>query len=211
MEEQFWQQKWQRGEIGFHEGKPNALLVRHLPALGLAPGARLFLPLCGKTRDIGWLLAQGYRVAGAELSRLAIEQLFAELGVAPVIAEAGPLTRFEAPGLVVFVGNIFDLDRGTLGAVDGVYDRAALVALPEPMRERYAAHLIAITDAAPQLLVSFDYDQSRMEGPPFAVTPAEIARHYDTAYRIACLQRRAVDGGIRGVPSQEAIWHLARR
>jgi len=212
MDEQFWHRKWRNNEIAFHRADANPLLLRHFPALGLGSDARLLLPLCGKTRDIGWLLAQGHEVVGVELSELAVEQLFSELGVTPVITDEGTLRRFETDRLIVFAGNVFDLDRHRLGEVDAVYDRAALVALPEPMRERYAGHLVHLTHAAPQLIVTFEYDQALVMGPPFAVPEAELRRHYGAAYRVACLGRHEVKEGLRGVtPVAEAVWRLERR
>ncbi len=93
MDRDFWHQKWADNDIGFHEGQPNALLVRQLHRLALAPGARLFVPLCGKSQDIPWLVGQGFRVIGAELSPVAVEQFFAGLGVQPEITLAGQLVR----------------------------------------------------------------------------------------------------------------------
>src|SRR6185503_16992975 len=151
--------KWERNEIGFHNAEAHPLLVAHFGALSLPKGSRVFLPLCGKTRDIDWLLASGYRVAGAELSPIAVEQLFAELGTVPEVAEIGQLRRYSADGSDIFAGDIFALSRDVLGPVDAVYDRAALVALPKDMRGNYAAHLAEVTGRAPQLLISFDYDQ----------------------------------------------------
>ena len=89
MDSSFWHQRWEKNEIGFHEGKPNPFLVKHFHELSVAKGRRIFVPLCGKTQDISWLLSRGYRVAGAELSQLAIEQLFIELGMQPEIATVG--------------------------------------------------------------------------------------------------------------------------
>lgn len=212
MDPDFWHRKWEANEIAFHEGEANLLLVRHFHELGLAPGARVFVPLCGKSHDLHWLLTQGFEVAGAELSRLAVEQLFTELGVTPEITEIGPLERFAAEGITVFVGDIFDLKRETLGRVDAVYDRAALVALPETMRDRYAAHLVHMTHGAPQLLIAFDYDQSLTVGPPFSVPEHEVRRHYGTAYRATLLERHPLKGGLRGTgPVIEDVWRLARR
>lgn len=212
MDEQFWHGKWQRGETAFHEAEGNPLLRRYLPALGLATGARLLLPLCGRTGDIGWLLEQGYAVTGAELSRLAIEQLFTHLGLTPDITSVGPLERFEAGALTVFVGNFFDLDHHALGEVAAVYDRAALVALPEAMRERYAAHLVHLTRAAPQLLIAFEYDQSLLVGPPFAVLEAEVRRHYGAAYHLTQAGRHELKDGLKGLkPVHETVWLMQRR
>ena len=130
MEADFWHERWSDGRIGFHEAEGNALLQAHFPALGLEAGARVFVPLSGKTRDIGWLLAQGFRVVAAELSEIAIRELFEELGLAPEVVETGPLTLWRAPGLDAFVGDVFDLDAGRLGTVYAVLDRAAVLSLP---------------------------------------------------------------------------------
>ncbi|MFH1556943.1 MAG: thiopurine S-methyltransferase [Pseudomonadota bacterium] len=198
MDLDFWRSKWENNQIAFHEGKPNALLVKYLAQLDLRPGARISVPLCGKTRDIFWLLSQGFEIVGAELSALAVEQLFADLGISPEMSKLGPLTRCSAPGIDIFIGDIFELTRETLGTVDAVYDRAALVALPQPLRERYAAHLVAITAAAPQLLICFDYDQSLIAGPPFAVSPEDARALYGAAYDISLLESVEVPGGLKG-------------
>lgn len=211
MDADFWHERWQANQIGFHQFKPNAMLVAHVGALGLATGARIFLPLCGKTLDIGWLLGQGFRIAGAELSRIAIEQLFEELGVTPDISAAGELTRFSAQGIDIFVGDIFKLDAATLGPVDAVYDRAALVALPDDMRARYAGHLPVLTSHVPQLLVTFDYDQSVMNGPPFSVPRATVDGLYASTFQITELANAPVDGGLKGIaPATEIALHLSR-
>lgn len=211
MEEGFWHKRWREGAIGFHLHEPNPLLVEHIERLQLAPGSRVFLPLCGKTNDIGWLLAQGYRVAGAELSRIAIDDLFDTLGIAPAIVQVDTLLRYSAPGIDIFVGNLFDLCAEWLGPVDAIYDRAALVALPADMRGRYCAHLVAITATAPQLLVSFEYDQRLLDGPPFAVDGAEVKRHYAATYRLDDVAAVAVPGGLKGqVPALEQVWLLRR-
>ena len=212
MDADFWHRKWANDDIGFHEGAVNPLLVKHWPALSLGEGARVFLPLCGKTLDIHWLLGNGYRVVGAELSRLAVEQLFAELGVEPTVSRCGPVERYGAPGLDVFVGDIFEVSAQLLGQVDAIYDRAALVALPEDMRRRYTAHLTAITTGAPQLLVCFEYDQSLMAGPPFSTAGEEVIRHYREAYEVTLLDRVDIPSGFRGkLPATEAIWLLERQ
>jgi len=211
MDEQFWQRKWERNEIAFHEPAPNPLIVTHFGALSLPEGSRVFLPLCGKTLDIHWLLSQGFRVAGAELSPVAVDQLFAELGVTSDLTPEGKMTRYSAPGIDIFVGDIFNLSRAMLGPVDAVYDRAALIALPEPVRTRYAAHLMDITGRAPQLLVTLEYDESRMEGPPFSVTQAEISRHYAQNYDVRQLAGADVKGGLKGkAPATETVWLLGR-
>ncbi|MFC5475667.1 thiopurine S-methyltransferase [Paraherbaspirillum soli] len=209
MDTNFWHQKWEKNDIGFHQNDANPLLVNYFKTLSLAKGSRVFLPLCGKTLDIRWLLSNGYRVAGAELSKIAIEQLFAELGVAPKISGAGELEHYSAPNIDLFVGDIFDLSGKTLGVVDAIYDRAALVALPQTIRNRYTAHLMEITKKAPQLLIAYEYDQSLMEGPPFSISNEEVNQHYRDSYDLTLMASTDVAGGLKGkCAAQENVWLL---
>jgi thiopurine S-methyltransferase len=209
MDAGFWHQRWEKNEIAFHESKANPLLVKHFTELSLAKGRRIFVPLCGKTLDISWLLSKGYRVAGAELSQIAIEQLFMELGVQPETSPVGEVEQWSAHNLDIFVGDIFALSRKILGSVDGIYDRAALVAFPEEMRERYSAHLTEITGKARQLLICYDYDQSLMEGPPFSVSNDEVKRHYAVNYDVTLIASTDVSGGLKGkCPAKENVWLL---
>ncbi|MDP1765366.1 MAG: thiopurine S-methyltransferase [Methylotenera sp.] len=214
MDASFWHQKWENNEIAFHENEANPLLVKHFGALTLAEGSRIFVPLCGKTRDIAWLLTHGYRVAGAELSKIAIVQLFAELGVEPKISsvgelEHGQLEHYSATNIDIFVGDIFDLSGNMLGQVDAIYDRAALVALPLEMRNQYAAHIMQITNKAPQLLICFEYDQSIMNGPPFSICNEEVNQHYVDSYELTLIASTNISGGLKGkCAAIENVWLL---
>ena len=212
MEPNFWHERWARREIGFHEGEANAALVAHFGALGLAPGARILVPLCGKTRDIAWLLDRCHRVAGVELSPVAIGELFAELNITPTLTEEGPLTHYRAANLDIWVGDLFDLTAERLGEVDAIYDRAALVALPETLRGRYTAHLMALTRTAPQLLMTYEYDQQAHAGPPFSIQEEEVRDRYEGAYHLRLLAREPVEGGLKGkIPAASAAWLVLPR
>jgi len=199
MDPAFWHSRWQAGQIGFHEGRVNRMLEAHIGALDLVEGARLFLPLCGKAVDIHWLLSEGYCVAGIELSEIAVRKLFDEMGVNPEISQVGPLKLYAARDMDIFVGDIFALTADILGPVDAVYDRAALVALPEGIRGQYAAHVAGITGTAPQLLVTFEYDQTAMNGPPFSLSEAEVRTHYGAVYEVSVLADADVPGGLKGL------------
>lgn len=219
MDAAFWHQKWARKEIGFHQSAVHPLLAAHWPRLrqelGLTAGSRVLVPLCGKTLDIHWLLAQGHRVVGAELSEQAVIELFAELGLTPATRPQGALRLYSAAGLDVFVGDFLALtpaDMQTVGPVDAVYDRAALVALPEALRRDYAAQLLALSAQAPQLLICFEYEQSLLAGPPFAVHEAELRQLYGATLNLELLQRVEVPGGLKGrVPAADVAWRLGRR
>ncbi len=209
MEHQFWHERWNENKIAFHQSEAHPLLVTHLGRLALTAGQRVFIPLCGKTLDVGYLLSQGYRVAGAELVESAVQQLFAELGITPEVEAAGKLKRYSAPNVDVFVGDIFDLTKEVLGPIDAVYDRAALVALPEDMRKRYTRHLMELTATAPQFLITFEYDQKKMDGPPFSISHAEVREHYAAQYRPTLIESAAVSGKLKGrVEANEDVWLL---
>ena len=209
MEPSFWHQRWERNDIAFHQSETNPLLVKYFKELSLQKGSRVLLPLCGKTLDIPWLLSKGYRVAGAELSKIAIEQLFAELGVEPKISGVDKAQHYSAKNIDIFVGDIFHLSGKKLGPVDAIYDRAALVALPQEMRNRYTAHLTKITEKAPQLLICYEYDQNVMEGPPFSISNEEVNQHYGDSYDLTLMVSANVPGGLKGkCAAKENVWRL---
>lgn len=210
MQAEFWHDRWNRNDLGWHEAEANPLLVEHFDALDTGEGSRVFVPFCGKTRDIGWLLSAGCRVAGAELSERAVEQLFAELDMEPEVSQASELTLYRGPDLEVFVGNFFDLSRKALGPVDAVYDRAALVAQPREMRLRYGPHLTDVTQNARQLLITFEYDQQVMAGPPFSISPDEVREFYGDRYDPKLLERSHMPDGLKGIPAEECVWLLTR-
>lgn len=212
MDASFWHRKWEENKIGFHESEANPILVNHFKALCLSKGSRVFVPLCGKTLDISWLLSNGYRVAGAELSEIAVAQLFNELGVEPEISSTGKLKHYSAKDIDIFVGDIFDLSEALLGPIDAIYDRAALVALSEELRQRYAVRLTEITGKAPQLLVSYVYDQTLMTGPPFSLSDEEVNQHYKDQYDLTLLESINVQGGLKlNGTVKENVWLLHKR
>ncbi|WP_444919563.1 thiopurine S-methyltransferase [Microbulbifer sp. CnH-101-G] len=212
MEATYWHDKWKKNDIGFHEASGNSLLSEFFSQLCLSKGDRVFIPLCGKTRDIGWLLSEGYRVAGAELSEMAVQQLFEEMELTPEIDQLDSIKHYKAKNIDIFVGDIFDLSEEILQEVDGIYDRAALVALPQDIRPGYTQHLMAITKVAPQLLISFEYEQSELAGPPFSISSQEIFDRYDEEYQVKMLASRDVPGGLKGlVPAREVAWLLSKR
>ncbi|MEM1256203.1 MAG: thiopurine S-methyltransferase [Cyanobacteria bacterium P01_H01_bin.21] len=209
METRYWHQKWETNNIAFHRSEANPILVNYFNKLSLDSDSRVFVPLCGKTLDIAWLLSNGYRVAGAELVEAAIKQLFMELGVKPAISTIGDVKHYSADNIDIFVGNIFGVSSKMLGPIDAVYDRAALVALPGDMRQRYTAHLIEITSKAPQLLITYEYDQALMAGPPFSISHEEVNQHYKDSYGLSLLSSTDVPGGLKGrCVAKENVWLL---
>jgi thiopurine S-methyltransferase len=176
MNPDFWHQRWQRGEIGWHQTAVNLHLQDHWPPRGVPIGARVFVPLCGKSLDMLWLAGEGHRVLGVEVSPVAVEAFFEENGLRPATLDEPPFRRYRIDEIEILCGDFFDLQPRHLTDVGAAFDRASLIALPPQMRPRYASHLASLVSPETSiLLVTLDYEQSEMSGPPFAVTSSEVS------------------------------------
>lgn len=191
MDTDFWLDRWREGKTGFHQNRITPLLQKYWPTLELAPGARVLVPLCGKSLDMLWLAQQGFQVLGVELSALAVEQFFAENHLDPGVRESASGVHYEAGGIEIICGDIFKLDRATLSSCAGAYDRAALVALPPAMRAQYVRHVYGqLSPRYRGLLITLDYPQSQMDGPPFSVPEAEVEALYAGHSEARLIDRR---------------------
>ena len=191
MDPQFWLDKWAKQETGFHLDTVHPLLRRHWPSLFVPQGSTVFVPLCGKSLDLIHLRQMGYRVVGSELSPLAIEQFYAEQGLKPQVAERDGMQVWEAAEITLIQGDFFELERGLLPDIAAVYDRAALIALPPERQPMYVRRIMALAPAsAPILLVTLEYDQRAMPGPPFSTPAAQVERCFGARYQAERLEAR---------------------
>ncbi len=192
MEADFWHNRWENNLTGFHLNEVNPHLKANWPSLNLKPGARIFVPLCGKTLDLIWLADQSYQVVGVELSSLAVEAFFVENEIKAERSQVAGLELWQSDKISLFCGDFFDLTPEILGKIDAVYDRASLIALPPAMREDYAVKLTELAQSAPKLLVTLEYDQSKMGGPPFSVSETEVKSLYQANYKVTQLSAQDV-------------------
>jgi len=204
MEAPFWHERWAKHEIGFHMPKPHAALERYWGSLNLPKGSRVFVPLAGKSLDLVWLARQGHSVVGIELSPVAVAEFHAE--------------HPDETAIDLRCGDFFDLTPATLGPIDAIFDRASLVALPPAMRRDYALHITRLSPPGTQnLLVTMEYDQSQMKGPPHAVLESEVQDLYGAQHEIETLERievladypRMIDRGVTALA--ERVYRLTRR
>jgi thiopurine S-methyltransferase len=179
MEPAFWHKRWADNQIGFHQAQVNPYLQAHWPALALAPGSQVLVPLCGKSLDLAWLAGQGHRVLGVELSRRAVEGFFREHRLEPEVLHRGEFEVWRSGGVEVWCGDFFALQAQDLADCAGFYDRAALIALPPEMRLRYMQLLAeGLPSGSQGLLVTLGYDQALLPGPPFSVADAEVRQGF---------------------------------
>ncbi len=180
-----WQQCWRDHEIGFHQAAVNPLLIRYWPALGLAASDKVFVPLCGKSRDLLWLHQQGHEVIGVELSPIAARAFFKESRLQPVRHKLGAFTRWSNGRLAIHCGDFFALTAADLGDVKAIYDRASLTALPEELRAAYLAHLRAIVPADCRILLLTTEDaEDRETDEEILAISAEIAGLYGRLFNV---------------------------
>ena len=198
MQPDFWHNRWANQLIGFHQQQVNPYLQQYWPVLGLAPDARVLVPLCGKSLDMAWLAAQGHGVLGVELSERAVSDFFTEHGLEPQVSQQGEFRVYRSEGIELWCGDFFALTPADAAGCTGLYDRAAIIALPAPMRERYVALLQALLPSPCQgLLITLDYDQAVTEGPPFAVLDDEVQRLFGAQWQVSSL---AVDDVLAQSP-----------
>lgn len=185
MEHDFWHKKWQDDKLGFHLPEANPLLLQYASRLNLSPGDEVFVPLCGKSLDMVWLRQQGYDVVGIELSRIALEAFFKENEIGYRALQAGDFSIYHSLGYTLYGGDFFALNAAALQSCNAVYDRAALVAFPLEMRQRYAQYLkYIISSHCSMLLITLEYNEGEMDGPPFSVSYDEVVELYGDTFNI---------------------------
>lgn len=218
MDHAFWTERWQRGEIGFHQAEINPLLQTHWPRLGVPVGSWVFVPLAGKTRDMVWLSECGHPVVGVELSAVAVDDFYTDAGLTPEVVEHGRFRKSQANGITLLTGDVFDLAADDLKDVAAVYDRASLIAVRPAMRARYAGHLAQVLKpGVVSLLIAISYPQHQMSGPPFSVSKDEVHAIFAPGFTVEELESRdslsaSEQLRSRGVTELETtVYRLTRR
>ena len=185
MEPQFWHERWAINQIGFNQSEVNPYLQKFWPELNLKPGERVLVPLSGKTIDMRWLNQQGLHVVGVELSEKAVQDFFSEGGMEPRVEVRGHFKVYSVEACEIWCGDFFALKARDIGNCSALYDRAALIALPAEMRWRYVECLNRILPADCRgLLISLDYEQSEIAGPPFSVPEEEVMQLLSPEWRV---------------------------
>lgn len=217
MQPEFWLERWEKNEIRFHQQEVNRSLQKYWPRLGLPRGATVLVPLCGKSLDMVWLRAQGYRVLGIELIQRAVRDFFAENGIDTTVSKQPPFERWEADGISIWCGDFFDLTAADVKDITGLYDRASLIAFPPEVRPRYVAKLGELLQPGVEsLLITVSYPQQQMPGPPFAVSEDEVRKLYADKFAVEVLHTQDILAKEprfreRGLTRMEAQAFRARR
>lgn len=177
MNKEFWLNKWKENDIRFHQSKYHPQLEKFGNRFH---ESTVLVPLCGKTLDMLYLAAHGHEVVGVELSPIACQDFFVENGLVFTETKIEEFILFESEGLQIWCGDYFKLPQTVWDRITGIYDRAALVALPSDMRKSYASEIFKRTREKKLdiLLISFEYPQDLTAGPPHSVEAQEIKDLY---------------------------------
>jgi thiopurine S-methyltransferase len=202
-----WISRWREGRIGFHRDVEHPALVRHWPTLGVEPGTKVLVPLCGKSLDMRWLAAQMHPVLGIELASLAIEQFVAGGGEASRYRQ-GDFEIWRQGSIELWCGDFFHFHTQQAADLGAFYDRAALIALPPATRQRYAFHLAQLMPpGARGLLISLTRAPGDDAGPPYSVPAGEVRELFGANFEVNHLE----DGEPEDNGWQESVWSLQRR
>ncbi|OKY27956.1 hypothetical protein [Thalassotalea sp. PP2-459] len=203
MEANFWHKCWERNTLGFHQVEYHPLLERVvLPELlkdecstkqhvGVWPNKRVLVPLSGKSDDMIWF-AEYANVVGSELSKIACQDFFKEkqLNIQP--KRDGDFFVYRHENISLWQGDFFSLTTDLVGEFDWIYDRAALIALPETMQQSYVNQLKSFINPHTTLfLLTLEFPTDEMSGPPFPVDELRVSELFSD-HSVTCLHAQTL-------------------
>ena len=197
MEIDFWLERWSRGETGFHQHHINPYLGYYYGEMGppveKRSELRVFVPLCGKSRDLWWLQQSGYDSVGVECSELAVEQFFTEQQLDYSKMNTARHVSYKSDRLEILLGDFFTLQAEDIGNITDIYDRASLIALPEEMRREYVRKITELQEPGTRtLLITLTYPENEMDGPPFSVSEKEVIELYRDNFKVEKLAAKNI-------------------
>ena len=210
-----WRSRWHEGKIGFHLGEPHAGLREFSDRLLDEPG-RVLVPLCGKAVDLRYLAERGHEVVGIEFVEKAARDFFDEQSL-PCERRDGDHPVYAGGSIEIHVADVFTISNEDVGSIDAVYDRAALIALPEDQRGVYAGRLMRwLRPGGRMLLVTLAYDQARMSGPPFSVPDDDVHRLFGELCEVERLattsdEKPPARFAEQGITVRETVWLCTKR
>ena len=186
MKPSFWNRCWERNSLGFHQETVHPFLEQFLLPRLTATTQHVFVPLCGKSLDMVWF-AQRMKVSGAELSEIACRDFFQDKELTYQQEQRDGFNVFSYQNIQLWQGDFFKLLPATIENIDWVYDRAAIIALPENMQHQYAQHLTTfIADKTTLFLISLEFPQKELEGPPFAISSSKVEQLF-ADFEVNCI------------------------
>lgn len=192
MEISYWQSRWKKEKTGWHMETVYPQLPKLWPQLNINKNAEVFVPLCGKSKDLDWLADQGCHVTGIDVSEKAIKSLIDNFSAEFEKEYRHGFTIYQSDKIELWNGDFFKFPAEDYSAPDLIYDKAAMIALPPDMRPAYAQKLLQISGHQTKIfLQTFEYDQNEMNGPPFSVPEKEIRKYFGEHFSLTLLHKES--------------------
>ena len=218
MERDFWLERWENNQIGFHQDDFSPYLSEHWSSLTKSANCQVFVPMAGKTKDMLWLANEGHTVLGIELSEIAVDAFFAENDLTASKETIGPYVHHTSENIQFICGDFFHLTPEQTNEIKLVFDRASMVAMPVDLRNKYADHMaLLLSPGVETLMVSMEYPEGEMSGPPFSVSEADVNALFSKNFEIKLLASIDVleqnpNLSKRGITAMdEKVYQLTRR
>jgi len=205
-----WESRWQENRIGFHLNEVNPNLMQFSKELLQYNPDRVFVPLCGKTLDLCWLSKKTKKVIGVELVKKAVNNFFIENKISYFLKREANLQKYSSKSIDIYLGDFFNLNPEVTSLFKAIYDRASLVAIKKNERRKYVDHLISFLGPVGRiLLITLEYNQNKMMGPPYSVTTEEIESLFSQFYSIKLLDTRdIIDDHFRSKGLTQLLEHV---
>src|SRR5690625_42995 len=143
-EQEFWHQIWTQESQGFHEGKTNFFLAKHIERFAQRP--RVLAPLCGRAHDLRFLADRGHDVTGIELVESAARGFFEEQGLAVTERYQNNTLVLESGSLRILVSDVLDVYPEEFGTYEEIYDRTDADDQPLPTRMHHLREMQTLLD-----------------------------------------------------------------
>lgn len=194
MNKTYWLNRWETGNIRFNQPTPHRFLIKHYQSLGLHPHEQVFVPLCGKSIDMIWIMAQDQRVIGVEISPIAILDFLKENKLDAVEFKDGAFQVYQNASFTLYNGDLFNLTAKHLSEIKAVYDRGSLTAMPpNTLRSQYVDWVKnTIPENCKILLVVLEHGAPDVMEPPFSTTLEEVNLCFANQFSVTQLEREYI-------------------
>src|SRR5699024_5168055 len=116
---------------------------------------------------------------GVDVSDIALKEIMSRQDQSFSRTSKGPFKCYRSPSMELWQGDIFKLRADWLPNIEGVYDKAALIALPPERHQPYAELIQSLMQPGCRMLLDcLEYPPEEMSGPPFSVFKEELIQLY---------------------------------
>ncbi|XP_067936868.1 uncharacterized protein [Watersipora subatra] len=183
-----WGALWKQNITPWHEAGGNRLLWKHFGKImsenfseRKPEDLKVFVPLCGKAKDMYLFYQMGFTVVGVEFSPEAISEFFKDNGIATSAADGTSFTMSSDGKLIIGQGDIYSFtsDKLPFPKYDIIWDRGSFEAINKEDREKYVQQMVDLfAPDGTYLIYTNDYNDSEYSGPPMRFNMADMQSYF---------------------------------